>query len=323
MTETIEDQRQAFVNRTRSINDFCLEYGCFFSVAWLTGIEAAYLEACIAELKSDQPGAAHSYQIINDWFTALEYRPFSRAYFMYRALKTPFVQDFSHHLERGLLHYYKGDYFSAVQVLATAVEGILRLYVGGKPKEIGKVLLDKIQHVHRPLPYPEFAPRHSLFRDIFERFLRKWFFAQSDDPALEVIPSRMNRNYIAHLAGTDAFYRPSDCNRLFACFDVMLEIITLEFKELDQFLNLRKEDIPEVNERSNYYASLIAPWSPLRPIRDREEQLMSQNPSYESNPALNLLAQIMTLHEWEQAALAELARGVQPTIHTLPPGRSS
>lgn len=319
----IERQQQEFVDRTRSINDFCLDYGCFFSVAWLVGIEASYVEACIADLKREQPSNDEVYHIINGWFTAVEFKPFSRAYFIYRAQKTPIVQEFSHHLERGLMHYYKGDFFSAVQVLVPAVEGILRLYVGGRSKETGMTLVNKIHQIQRPLPHPEFAPRHSLYKDILERFLRTWFFAQSDDPTLGTIPSFLNRHYASHLVGTQAFYRPSDCNRIFAYFDVLLEIITLEYEELDTFLNLRRDDIPEVNELTTYYASLTRPGSIWSHVRAYEEKLMSKNPRYTCLAVPDWTHMLLTLDEWFTAGMDELRKGGAFPIHATPPGYSS
>ena len=299
-----------------------LEYGCFFSVTWLMGLEVTNLEACIADLKRTQLNNDAVYQIINAWFTALEYRPFSRAYFIYRAQRTPFVREFSHHLERGLLHYYKGDFFSAVQVLVPAVEGILRLYVCGKPKETGMTLVNKIHQIQRPIPHPEFTSRHSFYKDILERFLRKWFFAQSNDPTLETIPSYLNRHYVSHLPETKAFYQPSDCNRLFAYFDVLLEVITLEYEQLDQFLNLRRDDIPEINELTDYYGSLILPRSIWSQVRDFEEGLMSKNPNYTSVAVPDWTAMLLTLDNWFNAGMDEIRKGGTFPIHATPPGYS-
>jgi len=149
ITSSREPFEKDFVGHVRRINDFCLDYGCFFEVSWLSGANANDLEAYVTDPQRGQDSKSDIYQEINEWFTALEYRPFERAHFIYRAQQTPVFREFSHHLERGLLLYYKGDFFSAVQVLVPAVEGILRLYVGGGPMEIGKGLVDKIQHVQR------------------------------------------------------------------------------------------------------------------------------------------------------------------------------
>jgi len=293
----LERQRQEFVVRAGHINDYCLDYGCFFSVSRIMGIEASYLEGCIANLTRTQPSRPVVYKMINDWFTALECKPFLRAYFIYRAQRTPFFKDFSHHLERGILHYYKGDFFSAVHVLVPAVEGILRLYVGGTPQEIGNTLVRKIKQTKRPLPYPEFASRRDYFQDILERFLREWFFTNTSNPLLATIPSSMNRNYILHLVGTDPYYSPSDCNRLFACFDVLLELVTLEFAETGKFMGLYMDDIPEVNERTAYYASLIDPSSLWPLVRANEERFMDQNAGYRSSRVPDWLNLLVTLNQ--------------------------
>lgn len=319
ITSSREPFEKDFVGHVRRINDFCLDYGCFFEVSWLSGANANDLEAYVTDPQRGQDSKSDIYQEINEWFTALEYRPFERAHFIYRAQQTPVFREFSHHLERGLLLYYKGDFFSAVQVLVPAVEGILRLYVGGGPMEIGKGLVDKIQHVQRSLPHPEFALRHSAFKDILEQFLRKWFFARSDDPTLTTIPSKMNRNYISHLAGTDAFYRPSDCNRLFAFFDVMLEVVTLEHAEVAHFISLPEEGIPEVTERMNYYSYLMSPLSPWHQIRDVEERSMAQNPRYESSRVPDWAGILAAQQVRWEAMLRDIREGRERVPHKTPP----
>src|SRR5579885_1129756 len=321
--QDIERQRQRFVDLASHINSFCLDYGCFFAVTRIRGIEASYLEACVSDLKNNPRANEEVYRIINDWFTALEYHPHLRAYFVYRAQRTPFFKEFSHHLERGVLLYYKGDFFSAVNVLFPAVEGILRLYVRGKSTDLSSDILKKIKATKRVLPLPEFAPRHRLFRDFLERFLRRWFFAHTAHPRLKTIPSSMNRHYMAHLIGTEAYYHPYDCNRLFACFDVMLELITLEFKETGQFIGLYRDDIPEVNERRDFYSSLLVPWSPWQQARANEERFMEQNANYESSPVPNWAMMLVTLEEWWQESLKRMGNSESPIIHTIPPGSTS
>lgn len=228
--------------------------------------------------------AGEIYSVINGWFTAIGYHPFTRAHFVYRAQRTPNVREFSHHIERPLLLYYKGDFFSAAQVLTPAVEGVLRLYVNGGVPVVGMGLVNLIATVNRDLAFPIFSRRHAIYKDMLERFLRQWFSSRTSNAHLDAIPSKMNRHYVAHLLGSESFYRPADCNRLFAFFDILLEVITYEEREAEEFVYMPRSEIPEVLKRQQYYSELIVPWSSWRKIRDFEEQLMLENPKYESLP---------------------------------------
>jgi hypothetical protein len=308
-----------FVNRVRRINDFCLEYGCFFELTWLTGMEADSLEGYVSDDARKTEDPATIYEVINQWFTSFEYQPFHRAHFIYRAQNTPMFREFSHHLERGLLLYYKGDFFSAVQVLVPAVEGILRLYVDGGPRQISKALVKQIELAVRPLKYEHFSLRHAAFREILVRFLNKWFFADTEDALLATIPSKMNRHFVAHLLGTEAFYRPADCNRLFAFFDVMLEIVTIEQQEVERFLSHPQEGIDEVTKRQVYYSTLMLPWSPWRAVRELEENFMMHNPNYETSAVPDWAGLGATLQIQEEEAFKDILQGRKPEVKTTPP----
>lgn len=174
------------------MNDFCLEYGCFFAVTWLSGAEADGIQAYIDDPQRQYDSPDDKYIVINDWFTAVGYHPFTRAHFIYRAQRTPHVRNFAHHLERALLLYYKDDFFSAVQVLMSAVEGVLRSYVGADTTKIGMKLVDLIPQTNRILAFPQFGQRHAVYKEMLERFLRDWFFANTSKPQLGTIPSKMN-----------------------------------------------------------------------------------------------------------------------------------
>jgi hypothetical protein len=272
------------ISTIRENNDFSLDYGCFFAVTWLQGSHVDGIRAYIHDPQRLSDTPEQKYAVINDWFTAIGYHSFSRAHFAYRAQRTPHIREFSHHLERAPLLYYKGDFVSAIQVLMPAVEGSLRSYVGADATKIGMKFVDLIPQVNRVLAFPEFDQRHAVYKEMLERFLKEWFFANTSHPGLATIPSKMNRNYMAHLLGSDSFYQPADCNRLFAFFDILLEIITFEEKSTETFIYMPRDGIPEVTKRQKYYNELILPWSVWRKVREHEERFMLENPNYESLP---------------------------------------
>jgi hypothetical protein len=308
-----------FIETVRKINDFCLDYGCLFEVGGLRGADVASLKAYVTDPRRAGEGADLIYNAVNDWFTVLGYHPFRRAHFIYRAQRTPYFLEFSHHLERGLLLYYKGDFFSAVQVMQTAVEGILRLYVGGGPGDIGKRLVSMMRTTSHTAVHAHLAGRHALFKEILERFLRRWFFARTTEPHLGNIPSKLNRNFMSHLFDSGSFYRPADCNRLFAAFDVMLEVVTLEHIEVEHFISMPREGIPEVEARERYYTEILLSWSDWRKLRDFEEQFMSENPRYESSPVPEWAGLLAARQGQIASFIADIIAGRSPVINADPP----
>jgi len=321
--ENMKASQEAFetdlLSNIHLINEFSLDYGCFFAVTWLSGAHTDGIKAYIQDPQRLDDTAEEKYAVINDWFTAIGYYPFTRAHFIYRAQRTPHVKQFSHHLERALLLYYKGDFFSAVQVLMPAVEGALRSYVGADTTKIGMSLVNLIAQTNRTLALPYFIRRHTVYKTMLERFLREWFFANTSHPGLGTIPSKMNRNYMAHLLGVESFYRPADCNRLFAFFDILLEVITFEEKEAETFIYMPREGIPEVLQRQRYYSEILVPWSPWRQVREHEERFMLENPSYESLPVPDWAGIAAAFGIEDAAAMRNLIAGRQPVVSPLPP----
>lgn len=314
-----EKHETDFLTKVRRINDFCLDYGCFFEIAWMQGAHCQSIEAYVTDPARATDTPAQKYKVINDWFTAIGYHPFSRAHFIYRAQRTPHIKEFSHHFERGLLSLYKGDFFSAAQVLALAVEGVLRLYVGANSSVIGKGLVDLIPQTNRQSAFPHFERRHAVYKEMLERFLREWFFAHTSSANLNTIPSILNRNNVAHLFGSQSFYRPADCNRLFAFFDILMEVITYEEKSTERFLGYPRNDIPEVLERSRYYSELIVPWSAWREVRAYEEQFMLENPNYETADVPDRAGIWAAFGLEDEARLKAIIAGEQLIISPLPP----
>jgi hypothetical protein len=208
MAAAADQHETDFLSKVQRINGFCLEYGCFFEVAWMQGARCQSIEAYVTDPARSTESPAEKYKVINDWFTAIGYHPFTRAHFIYRAQQTPHIKEFAHHLDRALLSYYKGDFFSAAQVLTTAVEGVLRSYAGASTDDIGRKLIAMIPQVNRPVAYPQFARRHALYKGMLHRFLDEWFFARSTSANLNAIPSNLNRNNIAHSFDPQSFYRP-------------------------------------------------------------------------------------------------------------------
>ncbi len=293
-TETLSDFEREFIAKSRHVNDFCLRFGCFFEVQNIRNFEFLRIDRYVSDPQRGADSNDEIYKVINAWFTAVGYHPLQRAWLIYRAQETPHFREISHHLERGMLNYYRGDFFSAVSVLLPAVEGVLRRYLGAGPKVIGKQLVDLLDAVSPPVPavqahlvdrpdamsppvpavravpavHAQFSGRHRMYLDFLRLFLRRWFFVKTSESHLNDIPSAMTRNYVAHLLGERSFYDPADCNRLFAFFNILLEVVTLEDASLSRFIGLIHPEWDErVMRRVLYHNSIIVPGSPWSAIR--------------------------------------------------------
>ena len=315
----MSQHEEDFIAQSRRINDYCLGYGCFFETAWMRGFETSRIDAYISDPARSAEPRELVYKTINDWFTAMEYHPFERAHFIYRAQQTPKIREVSHYLDRGLIHYYKGDFFSAASVLIPAVEGLVRLYLNGA-NLIGTKLIDAIQKINVVIPHSHYHDRHAMYVAFLVRWLKDWFFSHTTSPQLGTIPSNLNRNNVLHLFDSRPFYRPADCNRILSFFDIALEVLTIEEPVCEKFLSYPAANIPEVNSRQEYFTGLMLPWSPWRAIRNSEEtRFMAANPAYESSDVPDWAGLNAALQEEMEAELKAMLAGHEPSMDPLPP----
>jgi len=223
---------------------------------------------------------------INELLTDIIFHPLTRAFFVHRAKEVRHVQNFSHHLERALLHYFKNDFFSVVLCLLPAIEGILLSYFGWqfgnarKPKI--KDLIDEIEKcrikTYDPVVYKLYAKTISIF-------LQKWIF--TDTNTADTSLSFLNRHYVLHGMGASNYYSLSDANRLIMFFDLFIEFISIE--QMVRYVFIPEEN-QSINTRFDYYHKLIEKDLKNSEILKTEELFMSENKNYfpeKNNPNWN------------------------------------
>ena len=325
---SLSEFERDFIEKSRRINDFCLRFGCFFELQNIRNFELLRIDTYVSDSKRTTDSNEDIYKVINAWSTAVGYHPLAQAWFIYRAQETPHFREISHHLERGLINYYRGDFFSAVSVLIPAVEGVLRRYLGASPRVIGKQLVDKLDVTTFPIPaiHAHLTARHAMFLGFLRTFLRRWFFVDTAAPHINDIPSAMTRNYVAHLLGERSFYDPADCNRLFAFFNILLEVITLEDSSLSRFIGMMHPECDErVKRRTHYYSGMILPDSPWRTVRHNDEKFLGENANYVPSEIPNWVALMFELEEELTRHQKRIREGYldDPPGPPLPPGYSS
>src|SRR5207253_2408443 len=71
--------------------------------------------------------------------------------------------------------------------------------------------------------YPE---RRLAYAEALCAFHERWFWKHTAQADFRL--SHLNRHYVLHSLGTESFYRPIDCHRLFLYFDTFADMLMLE-----------------------------------------------------------------------------------------------
>lgn len=219
------------------------------------------------------------------------YNPNIRAFEVHRAQTLPYLCEFSHLLERAVLHYLKGDFLSTILVGLPAVEGMLRAYCGWGPNQppLSKDAVKARLQSARPCVSPN---RHGLYSQRLIEFHEKWLWSRTAQADFGL--SFLNRHYVLHGLGEGRYYRAVDCNRLLLFFDLFAEIVALEQGQYDPFV---PSGIPEIDRRREHYGRLSAQAPSIRSVlrvepltmhetSEMEQQFMSEHPNFhkESDP---------------------------------------
>jgi hypothetical protein len=215
---------------------------------------------------------------INILLTDIIFNPLFRAFFVYRAKEVKYIQDFSHHMERALLHYYNNDYFSTVLCLLPAIEGSLLAYYGWELGTIRKPSITKlIQEIEKCRIRTYDTVKYKMYSKYISLFLQKWIF--SDTSTTDTTFSYLNRHYVLHGMGNNNYYSIADAHRLIMFFDLFIEFISLE-----QRINYNFIPDPGVNisidSRSHYYFKLLTSEIKRKEVMITEYEFMKQNINY-------------------------------------------
>jgi len=262
------------------INNFLLDYGWMVGPSILGGEFDRLKRYCDKTRKSpptDATSRLHVERELNAMMLNITFHPNYRAAYVYRAKRTIHLVDFSHFIERAVLHYYKGDYLSCALCLLPAAEGVLRSHYAASPSASQDTSFKRLSEFLSASPgqNPN-NQRRDMYGRILSRFLSRWLYSktQSADFAF----SYLNRHYVLHGLGVESFYRAADCHRLFLFFDIYTDLLGEESGQHDgPFL----PHGPDIDIRVKLYRQLLSSKEmALSQVHEQESLLMQEHPNF-------------------------------------------
>ncbi|MGK3988214.1 hypothetical protein WME99_34550 [Sorangium sp. So ce136] len=267
-----------YASEYRVVSKFLMDYGGLVSPFLLGGEWNAlskYCKSVLANPPSTPADTAAVERAVDEILVSGIYHPNHRAFYVYRSLQLPHLREFSHAVERGVLHYLKHDFMSCVLTLLPAAEGTLRSYCGWSlgDKDI------KSPEIRRRLRSgkPKYSPDiHAAYVSALADFHERWLWTPTDRADFRL--SHLNRHYALHGLGASSYYRVEDCHRLILFFDLIVEVLALEgHGELYVFM---PSDVEQINRRRDYYERVVARDIGIKDAIDVEESLMREHPRY-------------------------------------------
>lgn len=153
-----------------------------------------------------------------------------RARFVWLAMRTPYVQEYSHIYESAVHAYYKREYAAAICLLLPLFEGVLLSLIGFKPfvKAKKPSFADLTAAVTNLAPI-NINPVMNAFQDVMRsalaQFVSRWLYLNTE--VADITLSVLNRHYVLHGMEPGNFYRPQDVHRLLFAMDLLIELIAI------------------------------------------------------------------------------------------------
>jgi hypothetical protein len=208
------------------------------------------------------------------------FAPRYRAFYLWRASQLPPLSKVGHYLERAHTRFFARDHFTATLLLLAAVEGVMREHTGyRKPSGDHRPILRLIEK-HSPETTGVFARRYPVYRKWLVYAIEELFKGTEQarrDHVLDITAAFRSNAFHGETAG--AYYAAADCTRLFALFDLYVEVLTCETGLGYANFIPEKGTCPFVDERETVYLALLLD-SHLVAEQKREEALMRDHPSY-------------------------------------------
>jgi len=270
------------------INDPLIERGRFIAPILVQNQFAMVVKDLCTELafESDDQEARQLLTEIDHLVSIHWFSPLMRSWQCHRASEIPFVQNFSHMIERATFHYFRQDYLSSIMVLVPVIEGIILRHSSTPISDFKKWsalkgFLDALVTEYRQ---PEMVTRFENYRNFLTTFLDKRFFCGGKTASQSFHDSVLNRNFILHMLGDEPFYNQHDCQTLFQLIDLYMEVIVCQ-KQGTDFHCWIKPELGDVLPRERHYWSIIL--NNYLGIGDHqaEESLLKTHTLYKEIPA--------------------------------------
>lgn len=271
-----------------------MDYG-WFVPPFVMRSEIVVIEALTAEIAAKPPtDDSERSTIVDRIHKHLLDAAFStkvRARYVWLAMRTPHIREFSHVYESAIHAYYKREYPAAVCLLLVAFEGML-LSLKGWRRHGGakKPSFPDLVATIKKLPLTDINPvmnaTQEVVREALTLFVSKWLYR--DTNTADFTLSVLNRHYVLHGLESGNFYRPQDMHRLLFAMDMLIDLVAMA--ELT-WRPLIEADIEVYQDRELFYRQLSAGAIPVRAAGDREQELLLEHANF-VRPSLEAIIEL-------------------------------
>jgi hypothetical protein len=277
------------LNEQQRINDYpaltpaLMGYGWFIA-PYINSQEHDRVKNLVAYIQANPPGDNAAKQAIEDRihreFLDVAFSNQVRARYVWQALRTPHIREYSHLYESAVFAYYKREYAGAVCLLLAALEGVLLSINGwrvGSPQR--KPSFSQLKNTIANLPLAninaEMNAIQSMFRDALSQFVSRWLYEGTSNADFTL--SVLNRHYVLHGMDSGNFYRPHDIHRLLLAFDLLIDLVAMVS---GTYRVMVEAELDKYEERRLFYENLRSGMITLADAARGEQHLLKQHPNY-------------------------------------------
>jgi hypothetical protein len=270
-------------------------YGWFIA-PFINGEEHARVKSLVAYIQANPPPDDAAKRAIEDKihreFLDVAFSNQVRARYVWQALRTPHVREYSHLYESAVFAYYKREYAGAVCLLLAALEGVLLSINGwraGSPqrKPSFAQLKRTIANLSLLNINAQMNAVQAAFRDALSEFVSRWLYEDTSNADFTL--SVLNRHYVLHGMDSGNFYRPHDIHRLLLAFDLLIDLIAMVNAS---YRPIVEEDLDKYERRRVFYENLRSGLLTVRAAADGEQILLQQHLNYVP-PVLEACVELM------------------------------
>jgi len=274
--------QQQRISEYQTISKQLMDYG-WFVAPFVDGREHDRIKTLAAYIAANPPPDDAARKAIEDKIHVelldVTFSTRVRARYVWLALRTPHIREYSHLYEGAIFAYYKREYAAAACLLLVTLEGVLLSMNGwhlGQPnKPSFNQLINTIANLRLANVNAEMNASQVAFRDALSDFVRRWIYSHTANADFTL--SVLNRHYVLHGMDAGNFYRPQDLHRLLLAFDLLIDLVAI--------INGTYRVVVEVdeniyNERENFYRELRGGAMQVRTVSDIEQRLLRQHPNY-------------------------------------------
>jgi len=277
------------MNQQQRIDDYLaltpalMDYGWFIA-PYINGEEHDRVKKLVAHIQANPPSDDAAKQAIEDKihreFLDVAFSNQVRARYVWQALRTPHIREYSHLYESAVFAYYKREYAGAVCLLLTALEGVLLSINGWRAgsaqrKPSFAELKNTLAALTLANVNPEMNAIQRAFRDGLSQFVSRWLYEDTSNADLTL--SVLNRHYVLHGMDSGNFYRPHDIHRLLLAFDLLIDVVAMI---KGTYRSIVEADLNKYEQRRVFYDNLRTGLLSVTAAADGEQGLLKQHPNY-------------------------------------------